>query len=191
MHLLPVQGMPPGQYGQQGHPIPSEHMHPDANMSLAGQHAHYAAHSQSNQVLRSSEMTHDSQQQSQVAAISGAITSPIHQPAAGKIRYCDIQKLENISSLAKFIQLDSNLLPNSSHDIRNHITACIQKSFHEILVPILERCRRQIRPTIKTLLKKDFALDPDPARLQASAQVSVNNYFIFEGCIFVYTMANL
>lgn len=67
-----------------------------------------------------------------------------------------------------------NLLHNEPN-IRNMIQPAVEKAMNELITPLFDRCSNITVPTVVTIIRKDFALEPDAAPMLMSARQMVRH----------------
>ncbi|KAL7055945.1 hypothetical protein AAHC03_022720 [Spirometra sp. Aus1] len=134
-------------------------------------------------VSSSSAVAAATAQQQQLAAAQQ------QEGSVGSLRYeeVDVNTLRSCLNLDEILQqlaLNSACIPNASSalnllhsepNIRNLIQPAIEKAIDELSTPLFERCSRITVITVVTIVRKDFALDPDPTRLLYAARQMVRH----------------
>ena len=107
-----------------------------------------------------------------------ALTAPLLPQSVEKLfSYNDIN-VTNLRGLEQHISLNS--IPNMPElsnvsQVKNMVRAAIEVAVQDVLAVVMERSVRIALSTAETLIKKDFALDPDETHLRASAHYMVRN----------------
>uniref|UniRef100_A0A5K3FDQ3 CCR4-NOT transcription complex subunit 1 n=3 Tax=Mesocestoides corti TaxID=53468 RepID=A0A5K3FDQ3_MESCO len=79
------------------------------------------------------------------------------------------------SSSAAAAAMSAMALLHSEPSIRQLILPAIEKAVNELITPLFERCCLITVPTVETVVRKDFALQPDPAQMLRAAKQMVRH----------------
>ena len=103
------------------------------------------------------------------AAASAAVSTYSAGAVLAHYRWQDI----NVAApgfLHDSIVLDETLpLFQALPTLRAHVRSALEHAISELLAPVLDRCVRITMNTVENIVRKDFALDPDEARLRHCA----------------------
>ncbi|VEL42113.1 unnamed protein product [Protopolystoma xenopodis] len=72
-------------------------------------------------------------------------------------------------------QMAARVLLNTYPRLKAMIAPAILRTISELITPIYDRCARIAVPTVNAIIRKDFALDPDPARMTHAATLMVKH----------------
>merc|ERR1719412_3370630 len=97
------------------------------------------------------------------------------RPADPKFRYLDINTT-HLNSIVPQITIDARLtMLKDQPDLTQLVNIAIEKSIKEWLQPVIERAIKIALTTCELIVKQDFALDHDEARMREAAHHMVRN----------------
>ncbi|CAB3374513.1 Hypothetical predicted protein [Cloeon dipterum] len=110
-----------------------------------------------------------------IVATAGTPTPALPSgPPEPRFAYHEIQA-NNFAALTAHIVVPPLPLFQAQPSLKQYIKGAIERAVQEWMAPVLDRSIKISLTTCEQIIKKDFALDPDPDRMRAAAHHMVRN----------------
>lgn len=102
-------------------------------------------------------------------------TTSVSTPPQPQFSYHDINIL-SLQGLSQHVNINESLSLFQAHpQLKQFVRAAIERSVQELLPPVVERSIKIALTTCEQIVKKDFALDPEEARMRMAAHHMCRN----------------